>query len=107
MAAVRTEDKVLGVERRCLADRSRFLAHGKVRRSAVVVRNSVPRAGFFERIDHVLELADCDHVVQHCDKSLFPKGFELVRKVPLVLIYRNRRQGQGSALADRCRVNKQ
>ena len=63
VASVRTEDVVVNTEKVRLTYGRRFLTHGKVRRTGVVVLDSVVLGLRLYGIKHRLEFADNSHIV--------------------------------------------
>jgi len=65
MAAVRTEDKVVGRQMVCLSYRRRLLANRQMRRALVIVLDALVRPLLLNAVQHRLELTNVDHVPIH------------------------------------------
>ena len=87
--AVGAEDEVLWAEHEALADVGALLADAQVGGAAVVVLNALPGAGLLDGVEHRLEGAHDDHVVEHLDHALFAVAGDLGVAVEAVLVDRD------------------
>ena len=86
VGAVGTEDEVLRLQHEALADVGALLADAEVGGAAVVVLNALPGAGLLDGVEHRLEGAHDDHVVEHLDHALFAVAGDLGVTVEGVLV---------------------
>ena len=86
MGAVRAEDEVLRRQNEALADVGALLADAEVGGAAVVVLDALPGAGLLDGVEHRLEGAHDDHVVEHLDHALFAVAGDLGVTVEGVLV---------------------
>ena len=105
VAAVRAEDEVVDAELDGLADGRGLLAHRQVGRAHVVVLDALPAAGDLDGVEHGLELADRDHVVEHRDEAVGAMALLLGSEVHRVLVDRDLGNRHEPAGADRSRVD--
>ena len=84
MAAVGSEDEVVGTELRGLPHHGGLLSDAEVRGAAVVVLHTVPGTGGLDGIEHGLERAHGDHVVQDVDEPLLAVAFQFRLEVGFV-----------------------
>ena len=84
VAAVGSEDEVVGTELRGLPHHGGFLSDAEVRGAAVVVLHTVPGAGGLDGVEHGLERAHGDHVVQDVDEPLLAVAFQFRLEVGFV-----------------------
>ena len=86
VGAVRAEDEVIGGEHKALADVGALLADAQVSGAAVVVLDAFPLAGLLDGVEHRLEGAHDDHVVEHLDHAFFAVAGNLGVAVEGVLV---------------------
>ena len=84
--AVRAEDEVIGGEHKALTDVGALLADTEVGGAAVVVLDTLPLAGLLDGVEHRLEGAHDDHVVEHLDHAFFAVAGDLGLAVEGVLV---------------------
>ena len=86
VGAVRAEDEVIGRQHVALADVGALLADAEVGGAAVVVLDALPGTGLLDGVEHRLEGAHDDHVVEHLDHALFAVAGDLGVTVEGVLV---------------------
>ena len=86
VGAVGAEDEVLGLQHKALTDVGALLADAQVSGAAVVVLDAFPLAGLLDGVEHRLEGAHDDHVVEHLDHALFAVAGEFGLTVEGVLV---------------------
>ena len=86
VGAVRAEDEVIGRQHVALADVGGLLADTQVGGAGVVVLDAFPGAGLLDGVEHRLEGAHDDHVVEHLDHALFAVAGDLGVTVEGVLV---------------------
>ena len=84
--AVGAENEVLRRQHEALADVGALLANAEVGGAAVVVLNAFPLAGLLDGVEHRLEGAHDDHVVEHLDHAFFAVAGEFGLTVEGVLV---------------------
>ena len=86
VGAVRAENEVIGRQHVALADVGGLLADTQVGGAGVVVLDAFPGAGLLDGVEHRLEGAHDDHVVEHLDHALFAVAGDLGVTVEGVLV---------------------
>jgi hypothetical protein len=107
VAAVRAEDEVVDAELGGLADGRRLLAHREVGRAHVVVLDALPPTGDLDGVEHRLELADGQHVVEHRDETVGAEALLLGGEVHRVGVDGDLGDRHRSAGADGGRVDRE
>ena len=100
VAAVRTENQVVGRQPVRLPDGGALLSDRQMRRPAMVVGDAFPRPFFFNAVEHGLELAQDQHVAVHAQQAVAAVERCFGAGVRLVGVERNFRAVQHAACAD-------
>jgi len=98
VAAMAAVNVVLNAQQVRLTDGGRLLPNGQVGRPAVVVLQAVEVAAELDLIEHVLERANDGHVAEDADEVRLREPLELVLDGLVVLVDRDRREGDVSLL---------
>ena len=105
VAAVGTEDEVVGRQVVGLPHGRCLLADGEMRGAAMVILDPLIRTFLLDAVQHVLELADHDHVPVHAHQVGRAVGRALGHRVGHIGVQGNLRPGQHRLLAGFDRID--
>ena len=93
VGAVGAEDEVVRGQYSALADVGGLLADAEVGGALVVVGDALPLSGLLDGVQHRLEGAHDDHVVEHAHEAVLAVARHLGAEVEGVLVHGNVREG--------------